>query len=58
MKEANTMVRNLQRMGEAERECQRQILQAESKRASALANLAAATERWEQIKKQIEELNR
>jgi chromosome segregation ATPase len=56
--EVNMIVRNLQRMGEAERECQRQILQAETRRASALTNLAVATERWEHIKKQIENLNR
>ncbi len=58
MQEANTMVRNVQCMGETERDYQRQISQAEIKHASAQANLVAATERWEQIKKQIEDLNR
>ena len=52
------MVRNVQCMGETERDYQRQISQAEIKHASAQANLVAATERWEQIKKQIEDLNR
>ena len=53
LQEANMMVRNLARAGEAERDCQREISEAEMKRTSA-----AATERWEQIKKQIEDLNR
>lgn len=43
--------------GEELRQVQRTVEQLKTRRASAQMSLTAATERWEQIKKQIEGLN-
>ncbi len=56
--EVNTMTGNLQHAGEVVWQWQRQVTQAETEHASAQINLEIATDRWEQIKKQIEDLNR
>jgi phage shock protein A len=48
-------VRNVQDAGEEARQVRRTMDQLETRRASAETNHAAATERWEQIKKQIVE---
>jgi len=54
----NLTVRNVQEAGEEARSRQRNVIQIEARRASAQTNLQAATERWDQIRKQIEDLNR
>jgi septal ring factor EnvC (AmiA/AmiB activator) len=56
--EINRMAKDIQAAGEAVRQQQRQLTAAETEHASASANLSTATERWEQIRKQIERLNR
>jgi hypothetical protein len=53
----NSTVRNVQEAGEEARQQQRKVDEIETPRASAQISLTTATERWEQIKKQIEDLN-
>ncbi len=54
----NFTVGSVQAAGEEVRQWRRKVEQIETQRASARLSLKAATERWEQIKKQIEDLNR
>lgn len=54
----NFTVGNVQVAGEEVRQWRRRVGDVETRRASAQMSLTAATERWEQIKKQIEDLNR
>jgi hypothetical protein len=53
----NFTVGTVQAAGEEVRQWRRKVEQGETQRASAQMSLTAATERWEQIKKQIEDLN-
>jgi chromosome segregation ATPase len=53
----NSTIRNVQVAGEEARQQQRKVDEIETLRASAQISLTTATERWEQIKKQIEDLN-
>jgi hypothetical protein len=54
----NFTVGVVQTAGEEVRQQQRKVEEIQTLRASAWISLTAATERWEQIKKQIEDLNR
>ena len=55
--ETTATTQQVQSAGNAVRQCQREVEQSEAKRTVAYENLLKETERWEQIKKQIAELN-
>jgi hypothetical protein len=56
--QASFTTRLVQNAGNAVRRYQREVTQAEEKRTVAYGNLLKATDCWEQIKKQITDLNR
>jgi hypothetical protein len=55
--EVNASVRDLQFAGEVVRQRQKELERAQTMAAAANASLLAATDRWEQIRKQIDDLN-
>jgi hypothetical protein len=56
-RDVNSTVGFVQAAGDEMRRWRRKVEELETRRASAQMSLTAATERWEQIKKQIVDLN-